>query len=45
MYEKCKFPKMGTKTHQLKKPRKDSKERLKKIEEDKKRRLKEWRMW
>ena len=44
--EKCIFPKMGTKTHQLKKGEKrvDPK-KTKKIEKDRKKRQTEWRKW
>ena len=44
--DKCIFPKMGTKTHQLKKGEKrvDPK-KTKKIENDRKKRQTEWRKW
>ena len=43
--KKCVFPKMGTKTHQLGKYKRSSKEKQKQIEKDKAKRLKEWRSW
>jgi hypothetical protein len=43
---KCVFPKMGTRTHQLKKGEKrvDPK-KTKQIENDRKKRLQEWNKW
>ena len=41
---KCQFPKMGTRTHQLK-TKTSNPIKIKKIEKDKKRRLNEWRQW
>ena len=42
--KKCKFSKMGTKTHQFKNRVKNPK-KTKQIEKDKKRRMDEWRKW
>ena len=44
-YKKCNFPKMGNKTHQLGKYKRNTKEKTKQIEKDKAKRLKEWRSW
>ena len=43
-YRKCKFQRMGTKTHQLGNTRVNPKETKKKLK-DKERRLNEWRKW
>jgi hypothetical protein len=43
---KCVFPKMGTRTHQLKKGEKRvDPEKTKQIEKDRKKRLQEWNKW
>lgn len=44
-YKKCVFPKMGTRTLQLGKHKRSSKEKTKQIMKDKAKRLKEWRSW
>jgi len=43
---KCVFPKMGTKTHQLRKgEKKVDPEKTKQIAKDRKKRLQEWNKW
>tara|TARA_R100000773_G_C4205711_1_gene106694 strand:+ start:830 stop:988 length:159 start_codon:yes stop_codon:yes gene_type:complete len=45
-YAKCVFPKMGTKTHQLKKKgAKVNPEKTKQIAKERKKRLDEWNKW
>lgn len=41
---KCVFPKMGTKTHQIKGKKTDP-EKTKQIAKDRKKRLQEWNKW